>query len=160
MIARKSIFYIGLLFLSLFEFLNVYFIMPMPGSQSMETIGLAYLLYSWRWAFRIVFLAMIIAGFVSAFAGRRKWIPSVTILITLAIVYLFNFEMVADHMFLQPEHVIFKSSQENKVPGNRLVIGVVNNQEAKAYPIAYMAYHHQVIDTIGGNEMIITYCSV
>ena len=134
--------------------------MPMPGSQTTDSIGLAYLLYSWRWAFRLVFLAMIIAGIVSAFTGRRKWIPISLMVVTLAIVYLFNFEMTADHMFLQPQQVVFKSSHDNKVPGNRLVIGVAHNNEAKAYPIAFMAYHHQVIDTVGGKEMIITYCSV
>jgi hypothetical protein len=48
----------------------------------------------------------------------------------------------------------------NKVDPNRLVIGVTNNGEAKAYPIQFLGYHHQVQDTVGGKPMIITYCTV
>ena len=40
----KKLYYAGLLGLLVFEFLNVYFIMPMPGSQKMNTIDLAYFL--------------------------------------------------------------------------------------------------------------------
>jgi len=52
------------------------------------------------------------------------------------------------------------SSSENKVDTNRLVIGVANNGETKAYPIQFLGYHHQVQDTVGGKPMIITYCTV
>ena len=40
----KKLFYIGLIGLGLFEILKVYFIMPMPGSQQMESIDIAYFL--------------------------------------------------------------------------------------------------------------------
>ena len=33
----------------LFEFATVYFIMPMPGSQRMRSLELAYAIYQWRW---------------------------------------------------------------------------------------------------------------
>ena len=61
----KKIFYIGLAGLLLFEILNVYFIMPMPGSQKMNSIDLAYFLYRWRWLFRILFLMMLVVGFLN-----------------------------------------------------------------------------------------------
>jgi hypothetical protein len=48
----KKLFYLGLLGLACFEVANVYFIMPMPGSQRMRSIDTAYFLYTWRWAFR------------------------------------------------------------------------------------------------------------
>ncbi|HET7178268.1 MAG TPA: hypothetical protein VFI14_01025 [Chryseosolibacter sp.] len=63
----KKLFYIGITGLALFEILNVYFIMPMPGSQRMDTIDIAYFLYRYRWAFRIAFGLMILAGGISAF---------------------------------------------------------------------------------------------
>ena len=37
----KKIFWFGLIGLLLFEIANVYFIMPMPGSQQMDSIDLA-----------------------------------------------------------------------------------------------------------------------
>jgi len=44
----KKLFYLGITLLVLFELANVFFIMPMPGSQRMSSIDLAYALYSWR----------------------------------------------------------------------------------------------------------------
>ena len=55
----KKLFWLGLIGLFLFEIANVYFIMPMPGSQDMNSIDLAYFLYTWRWLFRILFGVMI-----------------------------------------------------------------------------------------------------
>ena len=52
----------GLLFLAAFEAANVYFIMPMPGSQRMRSLELAYLLYSWRWIIRGIAVAGIVVG--------------------------------------------------------------------------------------------------
>ena len=34
------------------------------------------------------------------------------------------------------------------------------NGEAKAYPIQLIGYHHQVMDTVGNEPVIITYCTV
>jgi len=43
---------------------------------------------------------------------------------------------------------------------NKLVIGVVSNHEAKAYPIQLIGYHHQVRDTVGNTPIMVTYCTV
>jgi hypothetical protein len=61
----KKLFYIGLIGLGLFEIANVYFIMPMPGSQQMDSIDVAYFLYTYRWLFRIAFGLMLILGTLS-----------------------------------------------------------------------------------------------
>ena len=78
----------------------------------------------------------------------------------LYIIYTFNFEMLADKMFKQPEKVTFKTQAENVLKDSSIVLGVEYNGEAKAYPMRFITYHHQVQDTIGGKPMIITYCSV
>lgn len=155
----KKIFWIGIIGLLLFEIANVYFIMPMPGSQEMNSIDLAYFLYTWRWIFRGLFAAMIIVGLFRS-QWKRKWLLFFPIAILAAVVYMANFVMAADHMFYQPKKVLLVKAAENKVDSNRLVIGVVNNGEAKAYPIQFLGYHHQVHDTVGGKPMIITYCTV
>ncbi len=46
----------------LYEIAKVYFIMPMPGSQQMNSIDAAYCLHTWRWPLRILFWAMIVGG--------------------------------------------------------------------------------------------------
>jgi hypothetical protein len=71
-----------------------------------------------------------------------------------------NFKMAADHMFYQPTKLLMVDAAENKVDTGRLVIGVALNGEAKAYPIRFLGFHHQVQDTIGGKPVIVTYCTV
>lgn len=157
----KKMFWFGLIGLLLFEVANVFFIMPMPGSQEMNSIDIAYFLHRWRWAFRALFGLMIAAGLLMAkWRRRRKWWLAVPLLITGIGVYMVNFIMAADHMFYQPEAKLMVAPGANKVDPGRLVIGVVNNGEARAYPIRFLGYHHQVQDTVGGKPVIITYCTV
>lgn len=155
----KKYFWSGLIGLLLFEIANVYFIMPMPGSQQMNSIDLAYFLYKWRWIFRGLFAAMIFLGMFRS-QWKRKWSLFFPLAVLAAVLYMTNFVMAADHMFYQPKKVSMVSAAENKVDSNRLVIGVSNKGEAKAYPIQFLGYHHQVQDTVGGKPMIITYCTV
>lgn len=155
----KTFFYFGVLGLILFEVANVYFIMPMPGSQRMVSIDVAYFLYSWRWAFRVLFGLLIVLGLPSA-VQRSKWVVLPALLVLAGISYAFNFQLAADHMFYQPGQLQLKAADGNKVKLDREVLGVVVNGQAKAYPIQYIAYHHQVLDTIGGQAVMVTYCSV
>ena len=156
----KKLFYFGLAGLAIFEILKVYFIMPMPGSQRMNSLDVAYFLHSFRWGFRILFMAMIVVGAFKAFRIRHKWIPAICLAAVLFIVYTFNFEMLAEEMFKQPNSLSFKGKSENILTDSSLIIGVEHNGEAKAYPVRYILYHHQVRDTIGGKPMIVTYCNV
>jgi hypothetical protein len=68
--------------------------------------------------------------------------------------------MLAEEMFKQPDNLSFKPKSENILTDSSLVVGVEHNGEAKAYPVRYILYHHQVQDTVGGKPMIITYCNV
>ena len=63
----KKLFYVGLLALVLFELANVYFIMPLPYSQRIRSIDVAYFLHERRWWFRGVLGLAILAGAVSVF---------------------------------------------------------------------------------------------
>lgn len=156
----KNVFYAGLILLGLSEILNVYFIMPMPGSQQMNSVDLAYFLYSYRWFFRIAAVILILIGSVSAFKVKRKWIPALPLLVVAAIVYTFNFRMTADHMFLQPETLVFKTRAETTLNDSSIVVVVSSQGESKAYPIRYIQYHHQVRDEIAGRQIMVTYCNV
>lgn len=155
----KKLFWAGILGLFLFEVANVYFIMPMPGSQRMNSIGLAYFLYKWRWIFRGLFLVFIVTGLLKA-SWKRKWLLALPILLVGAVIYMANFKMAADAMFKKPNQLLMVNASGNKVDLNRLVLGVVINGEAKAYPIQYLGYHHQVQDVVGGKPVLVTYCTV
>lgn len=155
----KKFFWLGTLGLFLFEIANVYFIMPMPGSQRMNSIDLAYFLYKWRWIFRGLFGVMLIAGLVKG-NWKRKWVPVIPLLLLGAVIYMANFKMAADAMFKQPHKVVMADTLTNKIDKDRLIIGVEINGEAKAYPVQLLGYHHHVQDTVGGKPILVTYCTV
>jgi hypothetical protein len=156
----KKLFYLGLIALALFEFLNIYFIMPMPGSQRMHSLDFAYFLYSYRWYFRVVFGLLAALGAVYAFQNKRKWVPLLAMFIATSVIYLFNVKMAADQMFKQPGKLIFQSQVGNALKDSSVVVGVNHNGAVKAYPIQFIGYHHQVQDTVGGKPVIVTYCTV
>ncbi len=155
----KIFFYLGIVGLILFEFLNVYFIMPLPGSQRIRSIDFAYFLYTWRWAFRGFFGLMVIIGFLRAFQAQ-KWLTLAGLVLVSVAIYAFNFQMAADTIFYQPRDLQMKSAKFNKVPKDRIVLGIELNGQAKAYPISLIGYHHQVLDTLAGKQIMVTYCTV
>ncbi len=134
--------------------------MPFPGSQRDEVIALSYFLFSYRWIFRILFFILIAVGFKTAWQRSWKWVLILFVLIAVVICWFFNFKALADKMFLQPEHRVMKNKTENKVNENHQVIAIEINGEAKAYPIEFLAFHHQVRDTVAGKSIMVTYCSV
>src|SRR5690242_1585045 len=122
---------------------NVYFIMPMPGSQEIKSLGFAYSLYSYR------FMIRLLLGFLMLLGIRAAWklspIPVSLLLISLAtVLYMTNIKMTADHMFYQPSTLVMRPASENKVELQKLVIGVSDEHESKAYPIQFIGFHHQV----------------
>src|SRR5437870_4338896 len=99
----KRLFYISVWLLVLFEIANVYFIMPMPFSQRMRSIDLAYGIYSARWIVRAVLGATAIATALAAWRGTRSYwriVPVTTALGGAFILYAANFQMSADRIFL------------------------------------------------------------
>jgi hypothetical protein len=155
----KKLFYTGLIGLTLFEVANVYFIMPMPGSQRMDSLDLAYFLHQWRWVFRVVFGVVLALGLPSAFRAS-VWLPAAALAGAGFIIYQVNAEMAADKMFYQPRTLRMADAQNNTVGLDKLVLGVDLNGQAKAYPIQFIGYHHQVRDTVGGHPVLVSYCTV
>lgn len=154
---------IGMLLLFAAEILRVYFIMPFPGSQRSNTLALAYFINKHIWAIRIIALVLIIFPLYDSFGRWKKWqkiLFALPVILYIAIFYLVNFKFLADKMFYQPRTKILVAVAENKVPLEKLVIGVSVNGEAKAYPVEIIGYHHQVQDTVGGEPVIVTYCTV
>ena len=90
----------------------------------------------------------------------RKILLAIFVLLYGIIFYMFNFKFLADKMFYQPKNKILATVAANKVDSTKLVIGVAINGQAKAYPIEIIGYHHQVVDTVGGEPVMVTYCSV
>jgi hypothetical protein len=157
------LFVIGCLLLFATEILRVYFIMPFPGSQQHDTVGLAWWIDHYRLALRFLGLILIAAPLARFWRNGKifsRIMLSILILFYGTIFYFFNFRFEADKMFYQPSTVKFSNAADNRIAANKLVIGVVVNNEAKAYPIQLIGYHHQVRDTFGSTPVMITYCTV
>ncbi|MDB5281333.1 MAG: hypothetical protein JWO06_408 [Bacteroidota bacterium] len=154
---------LGFVILLMPEILKVYFIMPFPGSQHENHVELAYNINRLIWLSRIVGGGLFLLAAFAILQGTsilKKLGVIVLISFSAGIIYLTNFVMLADKMFYQPETKVLKTLNENKVDDGRSVIAVQLNGEAKAYPIYIMGYHHQVRDTVGGEPVMVTYCTV
>lgn len=160
---RTSLLIFAFLFLFAVEILRVYFIMPFPGSQRANTIGIAYFISKYIWSLRILGMMLLVAQLVPAFSNGKLW-KKIFLAFLLGlyafVFYMFNFVFLADKMFYQPRNKLLLPIADNRVDSSKLIIGIALNGEARAYPIELIAYHHQVMDTVGGTPVMITYCSV
>jgi hypothetical protein len=154
---------LALLFFVLAEFSRVYFIMPMPGSQQNNTLSFAYFMSRYMPWIRL--LALVLAFFPLRFLltqGNKtgRWVLGLGLLVCAGVFYLFNFQLEADKMFYQPNKIVFAEKEKNKMGLDKLVMGVEIQGRAKAYPIQLVGYHHQVRDTLAGQPIMVTYCTV
>ncbi len=151
----------GLLMLIAIEILKVYFIMPFPGSQAANTIDIAYFIHNNIWWMRLLIFALILFPAIFYLRKGKLW-QTIAVIIVVAlygfIFYNFNFKFLADKMFYQPRITAFTNDTTHNL--NKLIIGVLINGESKAYPVEIIGYHHQVLDTVGGEPIMVTYCTV
>jgi len=154
---------IGLIWLIAVEILRVYFIMPFPGSQQSNTIDIAYFIDRNIWWLRLIGFAIVIIPLIHILKHSKVWKKVVVVVVLIfygIVVYAFNFKFLADKMFYQPKEKLFATLQTDTTAKTKLVVGLNINNEAKAYPIEIIGYHHQVKDTVGGQPVIVTYCTV
>ena len=160
---KPLILLLGLLFLISLEILKVYFIMPFPVSQKSYSISFAYFLNNNIWWLRILGIVVIVGPLLNSLSKGKIWQKSLLVLVILLygfVYYLFNFRFLADKMFYQPKQKIFVSAEKDTTNQNKLIIGIVSGNKAKAYPIEIIGYHHQVPDSIDGQPILVTYCTV
>lgn len=158
----RTIVVLFLLALCLAEILRVYFVMPFPGSQRSNTVDIAYWLSTHIVWIRIVALGVISIALIRVFKQGKNWekIGLTFGVAGFAVLFIiFNYRFEAESIFHQVSNKSFMPAVESD-DKSKLVIGVVVNGEAKAYPIQLIGYHHQVVDTVGGEPVIVTYCTV
>ncbi len=165
---RALRFSLGVLLLLVPEVLRVYFIMPFPGSQEdvatdLRQINIAYWLHTNIWWVRLVGLALVLGpfGYYLRDGGWWKRIAVILPIVLCALVlYAFTFQFMADKMFYPPKEKNLTAVSFSRGKGESLVVAVERNGDARAYPIELVGYHHQVLDTIGGEPVLVTYCTV
>src|SRR5580704_3507610 len=67
---------------------------------------------------------------------------------------------IFEKMFHPYDQPVFGSADEVKVDSDDKVLAVKVGQQARAYPIRTMGYHHIVNDVVGGVPIAVTYCTL
>jgi len=160
---KSYIFWTGMFLLFVPGLVHAYLLMPFPGSQEREAIKLCYYIE------KIILPLRILGGLVVAWylvkyftnnARKGKIVKASVLILGLASLYVTDVAYKASSMFEEPKTVKFANSVNNKVPESYIVLGVVNNGVAKAYPLVYLGYHHKVQDNVGDLPVLVTYCTM
>jgi hypothetical protein len=160
---KKIILIASLILLFAAEITRVYYIMPFPGSQKSDSIDYAYWIHNNILWMRMALIALVLNSLIPIFKRSRILTKVLLVLVLVfyaVIFYYFNYRFQADQMFRAPTTITFKDSAANKVDEKKLVVGVVIDGEAKAYPIQVIGYHHQIRDSLSNTPVMITYCTV
>jgi hypothetical protein len=160
---RSSFLVAGLLLLFGAEVLSVYSLLPFTDIQEKEVLAITYFFHHHILWLRILALALIAYPVYYIIRYKRVWqkLLLLPVLAGYAMVYYYFNVYTAPKEVYQPVQVkTFAPKNQNRINNNKLVIGVMINGVAKAYPVQIISYHHQVADSVGGTPVIITYCSL
>ena len=160
---KPFLFWVGILLLFLPGLLHAYLLMPFPGSQNLEAIKLCYYLEKIIWPLRVIGGLLLIWYLFKYFTQstlKGKLFKGALLLLLLGSFYITDVAYKASAMFEEPKVVQFANAINNKVPETYVVLGVVSNGVAKAYPLVYLGYHHKVQDNVGTLPVLVTYCTM
>jgi Protein of unknown function (DUF3179) len=160
---RSLIFWIGIILLVIPGLIHAYLLMPFPGSQDLNAITVSYYLEKIVMPLRLIggifILWYLFKGFARNSTGG-KLVKGLVLALCLASFYFTDVMFKAESMFEEPQTIKFANSIHSHVPENFIIIGVVNNGVAKAYPLVYLGYHHKVQDNVGNEPVLVTYCTM
>jgi hypothetical protein len=129
--------------------------------QTPRGVQLSFTLRLWSPLITLLSLAAGLFLVASLWSGsRRWWIRTLLVLVLIP--------LLAAAWFARQNHFewmfnpltkagYIKSSEAKFVEDNDIVLAVIQNGEAAAYPVRQMAYHHLVQDVVGGTPIVATY---
>ncbi len=160
---HSSLFWISMFVLFVPGLIHAYLLMPFPGSQNIESIKLCYYIEKVIFPLRmlgVVLLPVYLFRYFSSNSRLSKIVKITLLILGLGSLYITDIAFKASSMFEEPRSIRFANSINNKVPESYIVLGVVNNGVAKAYPLVYLGYHHKVQDNVGDLPVLVTYCTM
>ena len=160
---KSSLFWIGIALLIIPGLVHAYLLMPFPGSQDLNAITISYYLEKIILPLRVAGVVLIAVYLLRYFAKNSvggKIVKVVMLMIGLGSIYFTDVMYKAETMFKEPNTIKFANALYNKVPESSVIIGVVNNGVAKAYPLVYLGYHHKIQDNVGNEPVLVTYCTM
>jgi hypothetical protein len=152
---------LGLLLLSIaFVAVPVFLIQPFRP-QTERALEISYLLRSWSPLATAVILLAAFALVIWKWGHARRWWRKALLVIVLLLAIVPAWFARQNHfewMFNPLTHSAYvKTADAGFVRDSDMVLAVKINNEAVAYPVRLMAYHHVVQDTVGGTPICATY---
>ncbi len=129
-------------------------------SQTSLSVDLSYLLKSWSPL--VTFLAVFVGLGLCIWLWRGgRWFGRVAMIVALIPLFVSMWFARQNHfewMFNPlPNSGYAKPAKADFISDRDMVMSVVINGEAVAYPVRQMGYHHIVQDTVGGKQVVTTY---
>ncbi|MBU3742079.1 MAG: DUF3179 domain-containing protein [Candidatus Kapabacteria bacterium] len=160
---RWILFLCGLLLATAPPLSSVVLMMPIvPGAQELDAVPWAYFFHTWRWALYIVGIVCAAYGAYQCWRQGR-WYGRTTMvvatLIATVIHVLVATKMSAEAMFNEPDTVVREQLRDGRLSDEGVMV-VERNGVVAVYPIDLLAHHHKLIDTVGGQAVLITYCTM
>lgn len=141
-------------------FTPVWFIKPF-SAQTEKQLEISYFLKNWSPVLTIVFALAAIGLAVFIWKNSKRWFGKVALIIPLFIIFVFTWFARQNHfewMFNPLENTKFaKVSETDFVTDDDMVLAVKINNDAVAFPVRQMAYHHIAQDVVGGTPITATY---
>jgi hypothetical protein len=105
-----------------------------------------------------VVLLLMVRLWKDARVGRRILLAGLFVLASAGAVL--THVNIFEKMFHPYDLPVFAGADDVKVDSDDKVLAVRVGQEARAYPIRTMGYHHIVNDVLGGRAIAVTYCTL
>ena len=141
-------------------FTPVWFIKPF-SAQTEKQLEISYFFKSWSPILTIVFALAAIGLAVFIWKNSKRWFGKAALIIPLFIIFVFTWFARQNHfewMFNPLENAKFaKVSETDFVADDEMVLAVKINDDAVAFPVRQMAYHHIAQDVVGGTPITATY---
>src|SRR5437868_8029090 len=152
---------LGLLVFSIaFVAIPVFLIQPFRP-QTQRALEISYLLRTWSPLATVIIFLIIVGLTIWRWKGTRRWWRKALLLIILLLAIVPAWFARQNHFewMFNPLHKssYVKAADAAFVRDQDMVLAVKINNEAVAYPVRLMAYHHVVSDTVGGTPVCATY---
>jgi Protein of unknown function (DUF3179) len=141
-----------------FFFIPAFIIRPFHR-QTPATLGLAMAL---RQRAPVVTLIAVIVCFLFAFlvwqsANLRRKIVLSSVLVLLVVSAMMSRLNYFEWMFHPVDAAQFEAESASKLGNSEMILAIRLADDARAYPIREMAYHHIFNDVVGGVPVAVTY---
>jgi hypothetical protein len=140
-------------------FIPVWTIQPFKA-QTSEDLDLAYTLRRWSPIFTLAALVVSVLLVGLLWRGTRWWTKTALVLLLMPVVLVtwFARQNHFEWMFKPlPVSAYVAADKVDFVADDEMVLAIEVKNDAVAYPIRQLAYHHVVQDTVGGLPVVSTY---